>query len=704
MSDSITATAGGGGGGQLTRLLSLLGRNRDIALGMGLVGIILMLILPLPSWLLDLGLAASITLSVVILMTALFIEKPLDLSSFPTILLIATMLRLGLNLASTRLILSHGHEGTHAAGGIIQAFGSFLMGGDTLIGITIFTILIIINFVVITKGASRIAEVAARFSLDAMPGKQMAIDADLSSGLIDEGQARVRRRELEAESGFFGAMDGASKFVRGDAVAGLMITAVNMVVGLIIGVAVHEVDFATAFNSYTILTVGDGLVTQIPALVVSTAAGLLVSKGGLTGKTDDAVLGQLSNYPKALGVAALLLAVLGVMPGMPFLPFALLGGICGYGAHSIQKSRGVRQAAETRAREAEEIARAVPAEAPISETLAIDQVRVELGYGLLSLINDTSGYRLTDQIKALRRQLAADLGFVMPSVRILDNMALQPNTYVVHIKETEIGRGDLRPNMLMVMHPSGDPVDLPGEETREPAFGLPAMWVERTLRDEASFRGYTVVDAATVVTTHLTEAIKDNLPDLLSYSETQRLLDDLPRETQKLVSDLIPNRIGLSALQRILQNLLAEQISIRDLASVLEGVAEAVGYTQNLVLITEHVRSRLARQICAAQTRNGSIPLVTLSPVWEQRFAESLLGHGDERQLAMAPSALQEFIALVRDAFERFAGAGELPCLLTSPQIRPYVRSIIERFRPATVVLSQNEIHPKARIRALGVI
>jgi flagellar biosynthesis protein FlhA len=577
------------------------------------------------------------------------------------------------------------------------------MGGETIIGVTIFIILIIINFVVITKGAGRIAEVAARFSLDAMPGKQMAIDADLSAGLIDETSARARRSELENESSFFGAMDGASKFVRGDAVAGLLITAVNIIIGLIVGAGIHALDIGTAFKTYTILTVGDGLVTQIPALIVSTAAGLLVSKGGVTGKMDDALVGQLTKYPKALGVAAVLLACLGFMPGLPFLPFAILGISCGYAAWRLTQTQKNIDAATATA-EADALAHATQAEEPITAALALDVVRLELGYGLISLINDPGTHRLTDQIKALRRQLATDLGFVMPSVRILDNLALPPNSYVLFIKETEVGTGDIRPNMLLAMHPSGDEVSLPGEPTREPAFGLPATWVDRNLRDEANFRGYTVVDAPTVITTHLTEIIKENLSELLSYTETQKLLDDLPKEAQKLIGDLVPTKITISGVQRVLQNLLSEQVSVRDLQTILEGIAEAVGFTQNLVLITEHVRSRLARQISAANARSGIIPLVTLSPLWEQRFSDSLLGGGEDKQLAMAPSLLQEFITAIRDGFERYAGTGDIPCLLTSPGIRPYVRSIVERFRPSTVVLSQSEIHPRAKIRALGQI
>lgn len=681
------------------------GGGRDLALALSVVAIIAMLILPMPPFLLDIGLTLSITFSVMILMTALFIEKPLELSAFPTILLIATMLRLGLNLASTRLILGHGHEGPHAAGGVIAAFGQFLMGGQTVIGLTIFLILIVINFVVITKGAGRIAEVAARFSLDAMPGKQMAIDADLNAGMIDETQARARRSELEAESGFFGAMDGASKFVKGDAIAGLMITAINIFVGLIVGVAIHGVDFSTAFNSYTILTVGDGLVSQIPALIVSTAAGLLVSKGGLRERAGTALGDQLGRFPKAFGVTSALLIVLALMPGLPFVPFALLGALTGWVAWDLGR-RAQRQRAERQAREAAEQAAPAVTEEPIAQTLAIDPVRVEIGYGLLPLVREGGGVdqRLDDQVRALRRQMAGDYGFVLPPVRILDNMALAPDEYVIHVRETEVGRGQARIDRLLVINPDGGDLGLAGEPTREPVFNLPALWIGKDLRDEAGFRGLTVVDCGTVITTHLTEVVKDNIADLLSYTETQKLLAEVHPDLEKLVADIVPARLSVSGIQRILQNLLAEGISIRDLPTILEGVAEATPFTHNLTQITEHVRTRLARQISAQQTRDGAIPILTLSARWDREFAESIVGEGDERHLAMAPSALQGFIAHVREAYDRMAGEGEIPCILTNPSIRPFVRSIIERVRPATVVLSQSEIHPRARIRALGSI
>ena len=678
-------------------------RRGEIALALGVVAILAVLILPMPAWLLDGSLALSMTLSVLVLMVALFIARPLEFSSFPTVLLIATMLRLSLNLASTRLILSHGSEGTAAAGHVIEAFGNFVMGGNFVIGVIVFAILVVVNFVVITKGSGRIAEVAARFTLDSMPGKQMAIDADLSAGLIDEAGARKRRAELEQESNFFGAMDGASKFVRGDAIAGLLITGINICAGIVIGVAQKGISITEATQTYTVLTVGEGLVAQIPALIVSTAAGMLVSKSGASGSTDKALFGQLSAYPAALGICSVLLTALAVLPGIPMLPFLGLAAASGFGAWKLGQQKAAREAQE---RAAEVGGAMAPAQdEPISTALHIDQLRLELGYGLLGLVNAEQGTRLTDQIKALRRQLAGEMGFVMPAVRIQDNLQLPVNNYVIRLKEAEAGRGELRPNMVLVMDPRGDPITIQGEPTVEPTFGLPALWANESEREEAVFRGYTVVEPATVVTTHLTEIIKDNMAELLSYAETQKLLDELDKSHQKLISDLIPSQLSLGGVQRVLQSLLAERISIRDLPTILEGISEACGHSRNISVITEHVRTRLARQISEANTAEGGfIPLVTLSPEWERTLAEAIGGQGDERHLSLPPSRLQEFINSVRQTFERFAMSGQTPVLLTSAPVRPYVRSIIERFRPMTVVMSQNEIHPRARIKTLAQI
>ena len=676
----------------------------DLALALGVMVILVVLILPMPAVLLDVLLAISITFSILVLMTALFIHQPLEFSSFPTILLIATMMRLSLNLASTRLILSEGHTGTDAAGRVIEAFGNFVMQGNFIIGIIVFAILVIVNFIVITKGSGRIAEVAARFTLDAMPGKQMAIDADLSAGLINETEARDRRRRLEDESAFYGAMDGASKFVRGDAIAGLLITFINIIGGIVIGMAQMELSMGQAAQTYTLLTIGDGLVSQIPALVVSTAAGLLVSKAGVDGAADKALFGQLSGYPKALGMSSFVMVVMSLLPGVPMLPFLLLAGIAGglaWNAERGHKAAAARQALV----EHQEAAEQVPAEEPISSALHLDELRLELGYGLLPLINEGDGDQLTDQIKALRRQIASDMGFVMPSVRILDNMQLEANSYVIKVKEVDAGAGEVFIGQYMVMDPQGRQVDLPGAHTTEPTFGLPATWVDASLREEADFKGYTVVEPATVISTHLTEVLKANMSELLSYAEVQKLLDELQGEHQKLIDDIVPSQISVTGIQRILQSLLSERISIRDLATILEGIAEATGYTSDTTQVTEHVRSRLSRQICATnQGPHGYVALLAMSPQWEQKFAEALVGQGEDRQLAMAPSDLQDFITGVRDGFEEAAHDGEMPVLLTSPSARPFVRSIIERFRPQTVVMSQSEIHPQAKLKTVGQI
>ncbi|MCB2106462.1 MAG: flagellar biosynthesis protein FlhA, partial [Rhodobacteraceae bacterium] len=534
--------------------------------------------------------------------------------------------------------------------------------------------------------------------------KQMAIDADLSAGMIDEKEARRRREDMQKEADFFGAMDGASKFVRGDAIAGIIITAINVVGGMIIGMVQHDLTFGDAANSFTRLTVGDGLVTQIPALVVSTAAGLMVSKGGLTESTDEALAGQFTRYPKALGMSSLLAAAMAILPGTPALPFILLATITGGTAAWLTWNQQVQQEKEDALKSVMEQQEVPVQEEPISQAMKIDQVRLELGYGLLSLINNENR-RLTDQIKSLRRALATDMGFVMPAVRIQDNMQLPANSYAIFVKEVEAGRGDLRPNMLLVMDPRGEDITLPGERTREPTFGLPALWIDPANREEALFRGLTVVDPPTVITTHLTEVVRDNMSELLSYAETQKLLDDLDKDLHKLMNEIVPSQITVAGIQRVLQNLLNERISIRDLPTILEGISEACAITRNVLLISEHVRSRLARQLSDANVDDsGVIPIVTLSPEWEQEFSESLIGTGEDRQLSMAPSKLQEFISAVRQNFERFAMQGETPVLLTSPTVRPYVRSIIDRFRPMTAVMSQNEIHPKAKIRTVGQI
>ena len=703
--------AGSGGGmsmpsrGQMGTLLN----RPDLFLAIGVMGILVVLVFPLPAVLLDLLLALSIILSVLVLMTALFIEEPLEFSAFPTVLLIVTMFRLALNLASTRLILAHGHEGGAAAGHVIEAFANFVMGGNFVIGVIVFTILIIVNFVVITKGSGRIAEVAARFALDALPGKQMAIDADLSAGLIDQDVAKTRRKALEDEANFFGSMDGASKFVRGDAIAGLLITFINVIGGIIIGVAQQSLTFGDAAKNYTLLTVGDGLVSQIPALIVSTAAGLLVSKSGVRGAADKALGRQLSGYPKALGMSAAVMTLIAVLPGIPMLPFLLLAGGAGWLARHFGKLAKAREA-EAAIASGEVLsptaADGTQKEETLNDLLKLDELKIEIGYGLLPLVNAPGGAdRLTDQVRALRRQLAAELGFVMPAVRIVDNVQLEANHYYIKIKEIDAGHGIVYAGQFMAMDPMGGSVNLPGHNVLEPTFGLPATWIDGALQDEAQLRGYTVVDAATVISTHLTEVLKSNMPELLSHGEVQKLLRELPKDHADLVKEIVPNQISTTGIQRVLQLLLAERISIRDLATIIEGIAEVAGSVRNPRDIAEHVRVRLARQICAQfSNQSGQLPIITLSPAWESVFAESIIGQGEERHLAMQPSRLQEFVHVVRDRFEDAARMGEMPALVTSAMARPFVRQIVERFRRETPILSQNEIHPRARLRNVGSV
>lgn len=693
----------------------------DIALAAGIIGILLVLLFPVHVTLLDILLAFSITISVLVLMTTLFILHPLDLSAFPTLLLVTTMIRLSLNIASTRLILSNGHTGPSAAGHVIEAFGGFVMQGNLVIGLIVFIILTLINFIVITKGSGRIAEVAARFSLDAMPGKQMAIDADLAAGLIDEKAAKARRQRLEDESTFYGAMDGANKFVRGDAIAGLLITGINLVAGIIIGVAQKGMSFDSALKTYTILTIGDGLVSQIPSLVISLAAGLLVSKAGVAGSTDKALFGQLGKYPNALIMSSGVTGLMAFLPGLPFLPFIILSLITGSMAYALKSGVSLLPStagelgsfgadAKTGATAGSSAASGdadseAPKEEPISQSLQLDMIKLELGYGLLPLLNYQKGHKLTEQIKALRRQIAKDFGFVMPSVRIQDNLQLENNRYIIKIKEIEVGRGDIIPDKLLIMNPAGDDFKVLGQDTKEPAFGIPARWIDEGKKEEALFYNYTVVDPPTVITTHITESIKDNITELMTYSETQKLLDEVSEEHKKLVKDIIPEIVTVSVLQKILQTLLSEGISVRDLPTIIEASADAVKTKSTITFITEMVRIRLSRQICAANTNEkGYIPIIALSQQWEDTFKAHLMGDGEEKQLTMPPSKLQDFVNRVKNSLDEQAGKGVLPVILTSGTIRPYVRLIIERFRPSTVVMSQNEIHPKTKIMTVGQV
>lgn len=684
-----------------------LSTQSDLMFAIGIVAIMVVLLAPMPTIMMDMSLAVSMTFSILILMTSLFIQKPLEFSSFPTILLVSTMMRLSLNVASTRLILTDGHMGPSAAGHVIEAFGDFVMGGNFVIGIIVFAILIIINFIVITKGSGRIAEVSARFTLDAMPGKQMAIDADLSSGIINEATAIKKRKELERESTFFGAMDGAAKFVRGDAIAGILITFINVIGGIIIGVAQNNLSFAEASSTYTILTVGDGLVTQIPALIVSTAAGMLVSKAGIADPDDKDMFQQLSSYPNALGLNSFLMAGMAFLPGIPFIPFSLMAGASGFLAWRLwnrqESDRAEKEQQELMQKQKDMQKGIIPEKEKILED--IDIIRVELGYNLLPLLNNDDDGKLPEHIKNLRFQLKKDFGFHLSSVRLQDNMQLEQDEYVIRIREMEAGRGTLRLGKILVMDPKAQAIVLAGEPTTEPTFGLPAAWVDNALQEEAEIHNYTIVEPALVLITHLSELVKDNIPDLLSFSDVQRMLDELNESYKKLLNDIVPAQITVGGIQRILQNLVGERVSIRDLTTILEGIAEGCTFTRNITGITEHVRLRLMRQITFSNTDdNGNLNVLSLSPFWEEEIAGSLTGDGDNKQLAMAPSILQSFIYQVNESFDKAMMMGIMPVMVTSSVSRPYVRSILERVRPSTVVLSQNEVHPKAHIKNIGVI
>ncbi|MQR99216.1 flagellar biosynthesis protein FlhA [Gluconobacter aidae] len=675
----------------------------DIGLALSVSALLSILVLPLPTFVLDVGLSLSVTLSILVLMVALFLNKPLDFTSFPTLLLLTTLLRLSLEVATTRLILSHGYEGTYAAGHVVAAFGGFLMGGDVVIGAILFSILLVVNFMVITKGSGRIAEVAARFSLDSMPGKQMAIDAELSSGAITDSVARKKRRELEEESGFYGAMDGAAKFVRGDAIASLIITAINIVGGLTIGVVRHGMQIADAATSFTTLTIGDGLVSQIPALLVSTASGIVVTKGGTEGGADVALVRQLGGNSKPLALASGSAVVLALIPGLPTFPFLFLAILAGTAAWIRYRTPVVDTDNDGDAIVVPE--NPVSADVPISESLKVDLLRLELGFNLLAIASG-EGTRLTEKIKILRRTIASDMGFVLPSVRIQDNLLLPPDSYSVSIKEIEVGHGEVRLNKFLAMDPRGGEPSLDGEKTKEPAFSLPALWIDQNLRENAIVQGYTVVDPASVIITHLTELVKDNMPDLLSYSETQKLLDEMPREQQKLVVDLVPSQISVSVIQRTLQFLLAERVSIRDLVSILEALQE--GCSQGLktvAALAAHVRIRLARQISASVIGpQGYIPIVNLSPDWEMFVFDHLSNTGEEKQINFAPSKMNEFVSRVKFCLDSASKQGEVPVILVSKNIRLPIRRIIERIQPSINVLAQEEISPRVKIRTIGSI
>jgi flagellar biosynthesis protein FlhA len=669
----------------------------------GIVAMLTILFLPIPPILIDLGLAFSIALSALILMVALWIQRPLDFSAFPTVLLIATILRLALNVATTRLILSRGGEGEQAAGHVVAGFSKFVMGGDFVIGLIIFAILVTVNFVVITKGATRIAEVGARFTLDAIPGKQMAIDADLSAGLIDDKEAQRRRRELEEESSFFGAMDGASKFVRGDAIAGLIITAINIFGGIIIGVTHHGLTLSRAADVYTKLSVGDGLVTQMPALIVSLSAGLLVSKGGTRGSAEQAVLRQLGGYPRAVSAASLMMFVLGLMPGLPMAPFVLLGGVMAFVGYSLPRRQAAAQQKEA-ARKAEERAQS-DAKESVKESLKTAEIELSLG-SHLSVNLLSSRNELAHRVSKIRKKFAKQYGFVIPEIKLSDNLSIDPKGYQFRIHDTRVAHGELRIGEVLVLVDKDGKPDVPGDEVIEPAFGMKALWVTEAFTDEVKRQGCKPVDNLSVLLTHLSEVLRANLPQLLSYKDMRGLLDRLEPEYKRLVDDLCPSQISYSGLLAILKILLGERVSIRNLHLILEAIAEIAPHVRRSEQVAEHVRMRLAQQICGDLSDNGVLNVLRLGNRWDLAFHQSLKrdGKGEVVEFDADPRLIEQFATEASAAIRKFTEDGTSVVLAVTPEARPYVRMILERVFPTLPILSHVEVARSAEIRALGAI
>lgn len=681
------------------------GRGRDLAFAGAVVGILAILFLPIPPLAIDMGLAFSVALSVLILMVALWIQKPLDFSAFPTVLLIATLLRLALSIASTRLILSDGHKGVDAAGHVISGFSQFVMSGDFVIGIVVFIILITVNFLVITKGATRIAEVGARFTLDAIPGKQMAIDADLSAGLIDEKEAQKRRRELEEESAFFGSMDGASKFVRGEAVASLITIAVNIFGGIIIGVTRHGMPLSKAADVFTQLSVGDGLVSQIPALVVSLAAGLLVSKGGTRGQAQKAVLDQLGAYPRALMVASALMFVFAIVPGLPMIPFLLLGGGMGFIAYSIPKHRADQEAQAQAKLAQEQQKNLLESRDSVKETLKLAEIELCLGKHLASYLSSSHG-DLAHRVGKMRKKFAQDYGFVLPDVKLSDSLMIPPKSYQIKIHGTVVATQEIRPGDLLVVLGDGPMPDVPGDEVREPAFGMKAMWISDVYLSEIKRQGFTAVDGASVLLTHLSEVIRNNLPQLLSYKDVRNLLDGLDSEYKRLLDDICPSQISYSGLQSVLKLLLAERVSIRNLSLILEAVAEIAPHARRAEQLVEHVRVRIAQQICGDLAEGGALNVLRLGNRWDIAFHQSLKrdAKGDVVEFDIDPRLVEQFGVEASDAIKTRMGQVQTFAIVTAPDARPYVRMIIERMFSSLPVLSHLEIARGVEVNSLGTV
>lgn len=682
--------------------LKIFSQNSELAVALGLIVILGVMVVPLPPLVLDLFLALSIAVSIAILLMSVYARKPLDFSTFPSILLITTLLRLSLNVASTRNILLRGAtDGTKAAGHIIEAFGEFVVGGNYAVGIIIFIILVVINFIVITKGAGRVAEVSARFTLDAMPGKQMAIDADLNAGLIDDKEAKRRRAEVAQEADFYGSMDGASKFVRGDAIAGILITAINIIGGIIVGVAQKDMNFADAARTFTLLTVGDGLIAQIPALIISTAAGIITTRNSNSEALGKQVNQEFTAHPKAFYITAGAIAFFGLIPGFPAFPFFMIGGLIGYAGFKIEKNKElVKAQAETGA------VQDTKAKAETLESLLpVELVQLEVGYGIVSIVDAEQNGDLLERISHIRKQFALDWGIIIPSVRIKDNLELRPGGYSVKLKGVEIAKGELLPDHMMAMDPGTVIEQLEGIETKEPVFGLPALWITDDRKDEAQYNGYTVVDLSTIVATHLTEVLKANLSELFGRQELVKILDNFKEENPKIVTDLVPDIMPLGTVLKVLQNLLREGVSIRDLRTILETLAEYGPASKDPEALTEYARQALYRTITERiKSSQGDVPLFTLDRGLEETVARSIIHTDHGTQLNLDPKVTQTILATLNEKIEEATSQGEKMVVLCSPVIRRHFKRLTEKFIPNMIVVSHNELSPEVNIRSLGTV
>jgi len=669
-------------------------QHSDVYLAVAVIAIIGVMIVPLPPRLLDVFLAFNITFALVTLLMTMYITKPLELSIFPGLLLITTLLRLSLNVASTRLILGEAY-----AGEVISAFGNFVVKGNYVIGFVVFLILVVIQFVVITKGAGRIAEVAARFTLDAMPGKQMSIDADLSAGLITDAEARKRREDISREADFYGAMDGAGKFVRGDAIAGLVITAINILGGLAIGVLQKGMPLSQALHTYTLLTIGDGLVAQIPALILSTAAGVIVTRAASEENMGMELATQMLAKPRAILVAAGALLIFAIIPGLPTVPFLLLATLAGGVAYSTRKAKQ-KQIEE----EAIKVSRAKRQER-IEDYLRMDTLEIEIGYGLIPLVAPEQGGDLLDRVTAIRKQCASELGLVVPPVRIRDNLQLKPNEYKIKIKGVEIAQGEVMPESYLAMNPGCAQGEIEGIDTTEPAFGLPAKWITEKEKEQAELLGYTVIEPSAVLATHLTEVIKSNANEILGRQDVQNLLDNLKKNYPAVVEGVVPQQISVGTVQKVLQNLLRERVPIKDLLTIMETLADYASLVKDTETLTEYVRHALGRTICQLyKNQDGSISVITVDPKVEQMVAESTQQTPGGITVAVDPEKLQRLFAKLNELVELMNSEGQQPILLSSPNVRLAFRKLTEAQFPQLVVLSYNEIVPGVELYSKGVL